>query len=130
MAKSPEKPPFSIVSGEIIRVPPPRPLGTHGTRLWDAIQAEYLMQDRGGIEILAQCCAALDRAEALAEIIARDGNVIYSRTGVPRNHPAIRDELAARALVCRLLERLGLNVETIKPPGRPPQPSGWTPDVR
>jgi hypothetical protein len=78
MAKSPEKPPFSIVSGETIRVPPPRPLGTHGTRLWDAIQAEYLIQDRGGIEILAQCCAALDRAEALAEIIVRDGHVIYS----------------------------------------------------
>src|SRR5262249_21209165 len=67
---------------------------------------------------------------SLAEQIARDGNVIYSRNGVPRSHPAIRDELAARAFVCRILERLGLNVETIKPPGRPPTPSGWSPDVR
>jgi hypothetical protein len=90
---------------------------------------EYRIEDRGGIEILAQCCASLDRAENLAEAIARDGDVVRSRNGVPKSHPAIRDELAARAFVCRALERLGLNLETIKPQGRPPRPFGWTPQA-
>ena len=124
------KPPFSIVPGETTRISPPRPLGSHGTALWDRVQREYAIADTGGIEILAQLCAALDRAETLAEAIARDGAVIHTRAGVPRAHPAIREELAARAFICRALERLGLNIETIKPPGRPPQPSGWAPDMR
>src|SRR5262249_2685976 len=118
MPKPPEKPPFAIVSGEAARVsPPPRPLGTHGSRLWETVQVEYRIEDRGGIEILAQCCASLDRAEDLAAAIARDGSVVYSRAGAPKTHPAVKDELACRAFVTRSLERLGLNVESIKQPG-------------
>ena len=88
-----------------------------------------MIHDTGGIELLAQACQALDRAENLAEAIARDGDVIHTRTGVPKTHPAVKDELACRAFVVKTLERLGLNVETIKPMGRPPKPFGWKPDV-
>jgi hypothetical protein len=41
--------------------------------LWDEIQAAYGITDRGGVELLAQACAACDRAEALAAAIATDG---------------------------------------------------------
>jgi len=129
MPKTPEKPPFSIVAGETTAVSPPRALGPHGTALWNRVQAEYRITDCGGLELLCQACQALDRAESLAEAIARDGNVIYSRTGVPRSHPAVKDELACRAFVVKTLERLGLNVEAIKSPGRPPQQMGWRPNV-
>jgi len=91
--------------------------------------AEYRIQDRGGIELLAQACQSLDRAEALRDAIDRDGNTIYTPSGMPKSHPAIKDELACRAFVVRTLERLGLNIETIKPPGRPPRPFGWSPGV-
>jgi hypothetical protein len=91
--------------------------------------SRYRIDDCGGIELLAQACQALDRAEALAETIARDGDVIHSRTGVPRTHPAVRDELQLRAFIVKTLEKLGLNVETIKPIGRPPNPTGWRPDL-
>jgi len=132
MAKSPEKPPFSVVSALPAQVPdPPRPLGPHGAALWRRTQAEYAIRDVGGIELLAQSCAAEDTAESLAEAIARDGHVIHTRTGIPRAHPALRDELAARAFVVRTLEKLGISVEAVKPPGRPPGGGlGWTPDVR
>ena len=76
--------------------------------------------DRGGVELLAQACAALDRAEVLAAAIATDGAIFYTRTGVPRSHLAVKDELACQAFVVRTLERLGLNVEAVKPVGRPP----------
>jgi hypothetical protein len=107
------------------QISPPRPLGVHGAELWAAVQSEYNITDRGGIELLAQACAALDRAEALAAAIAKDGSVVYSRAGAPKAHPAAKDELANRAFVARTIERLGLNVEAIKSPGRPAQPFGW-----
>jgi hypothetical protein len=129
MPKTPEKPPLSVVSDATVGISPPRKLGPHGQRLWDRVQAEYGIRDTGGLELLAQACAALDRAEALAEAIARDGDVIYSRAGAPRSHPAVKDELACRAFVTRTLERLGLNIEPVKSPGRPPTPFGWAPRV-
>ena len=127
MPKTPPKPALSLVSSETtIAASPPRDLGRHGHELWNAIQTEYAIIDRGGIELLAQACAAADRAEALAEAIERDGSVVYSESGAPRSHPAIKDELNARALVVRTLERLGVTVERVKPVGRPPGKYGWT----
>lgn len=95
--------------------------------LWNSIMREYAITDRGGLELLAQACATVDRVEALREAIDRDGEVVATRTG-PKAHPALRDEIAARSFVVRTLERLGLNVETVKPgPGRPTRPPGWSP---
>ena len=129
MAKTPGKPPFSIVSGETTQVSPPRPLGPHGRGLWDRIQREFNIRDVGGIELLAQACQELDTAEALAAGIAADGHVVRTRTGVPKTHPAVKDELAARAFVVRTLEKLGVTTEPIKSPGRPPSGGlGWIPE--
>lgn len=128
MPKTPEKPPFSIVSGETVGITPPRKLGPHGLGLWNAVQAEYQVTDRGGIELLAQVCAAEDRVEALREQIDADGEVVRTRSG-PRAHPALRDEIALRAFIVRTIEKLGLNVETLKPgPGHPLRGGlGWKP---
>jgi hypothetical protein len=126
----PKSPPFSIVPSESAGLPPPRPLGAHGLALWNRVQAEYGIRDTGGVEILAQLCASLDRAESLREAVDRDGAVVYSaRGGAPRVHPAVKDELACRAFINRSLERLGLNIESIKAgPGRPAMSMGWTGD--
>ena len=52
----------------------------------------------------------------------RDGEVITTRQGV-RDHPGLRHELASRAFVVRTLQKLGLDVEPLRPaPGRPPGP--------
>jgi len=64
----------------------------------------------------------------LAEAIARDGAVVYSRTGVPKSHPAVKDELAARALVIRTLERLGITTEAIRPTPCPIDATGGVPE--
>jgi hypothetical protein len=125
MAKTRSNPKLSIVSPGANGIAPPRPLDVHGMALWDRVMAAYRIEDEGGIELLAQACAALDRAEALAEAIAQDGAVIRSKSGGPKSHPACRDELACRAFVTRTLERLGLNVEAVKSPGRPTRPHGW-----
>jgi hypothetical protein len=115
MTKSAGTSPLTLIHPAPIGISPPRALGAHGTALWNRVQAEYRIEDIGGIELLTQACQALDRAEALAAAIARDGEVIHTRTGVPKTHPAVKDELACRAFVVRTIERLGLNVEAIKP---------------
>jgi hypothetical protein len=126
MAKTTDRPPpLTVVDATTTGTPPPRKLGRHGLALWNDIMAEYLIQDRGGIELLAQACGAQDRLEALREAIDRDGPTVRTRNG-PRAHPALRDELACRAFIVRTLERLGLNVEAIKPVGHPTRPLGWT----
>jgi hypothetical protein len=67
---TPKKPPLSVVGPASTdqRPPstapkPPRKLGEHGARLWRSVTSEYPVEDIGGIELLAQACAALDRAE-------------------------------------------------------------------
>lgn len=64
-----------------------------------------------------------DRAEDLAAQIERDG-AIGRINGVPKSHPALRDEVAARSFVTRTLARLGVvgerELETERrKPGRP-----------
>jgi P27 family predicted phage terminase small subunit len=120
------KPRLTVVGSATTGIAPPRKLGKHGQNLWNRVQSEYRIADAGGIELLAQACAALDRAEALAARINADGEVVHSRGGLPKVHPAVKDELACRAFVARMLERLGLNIEAVKPVGRPPVALGWT----
>jgi hypothetical protein len=105
---------------------PHRKLGKAGTALWGRVQSEYRIEDAGGSELLLQACSALDRAEALAERIAVDGETFRTRLGVPKSHPAIKDELAARAFVVRTLERLGITSENVKPVGRPGAVTSWS----
>jgi hypothetical protein len=123
-----KKPPLTVVEPGATSphlAQPPRKLGHVGMALWNDVMAEYRLADRGGIEILTQVCAAADRAEALSECIAEDGETIRTKTGI-KAHPALREELACRAFICRGLERLGLNIEAVKAPGRPGR-LGWTP---
>jgi hypothetical protein len=122
MTRTVERPPLTIVDPAASDISPLTKLGPPGLNLWNSIMSEYRIEDPGGLELLRQACATLDRAESLAGAIARDGDVVYTRTGVPKSHPAVKDELACRALVIRTLERLGVTTEAVRPtPGRPPR---------
>ena len=126
MAKNPE---LTVMASRSSIITPPRKLGKHGLTLWREIHAEYRVDDYAGIELLMQACTTLDRAEALAACVARDGETLRTKTGL-RIHPAVREELAARAFICRTLERLGITTEAIKSPGRPGGFSNnWTGDT-
>jgi hypothetical protein len=113
------KPSLKVVdSSTFTGTPPPRKLGEHGLSLWKTIMTEYDIGDTGGIEILYQICATLDRAEAQREVIDEDGETTVIK-GITRAHPLLREELANRAFITRNLQRLGLNIEAVKPVGRP-----------
>jgi hypothetical protein len=97
---------------------PPRNLGQIGLELWRKVQGEYHIIDAGGVELLAQACAALDRAESLREQIDRDGEIVRMK-GVLKDHPGLKHELANRAFITRAIARLGLDVEPVRAVGRP-----------
>jgi hypothetical protein len=101
-------------------ISPPRELGRHGLNLWNSIMAAYRIEEVGGIELLMLACGTLDRVESLAEEITRDGPVYRDGESPPKAHPALKDELAGRALVAKLLERLGVcHSDHDTPAGRP-----------
>lgn len=97
---------------------PPANLGQHGAALWKTVLSEYDLPDCGGQEMLRQACAALDRAESCADHIREHGEMIATRTGA-RENPLLKHELSSRAFVVRTLHRLGLDVEPVRPMGRP-----------
>ena len=117
------KPPLTVVDPAATGIPPPRKLQRHGTELWRSVMADYQIEDSASRELLCQACAALDRAESLAERIEAEGEVVHGRQG-PRPHPALKPELAMRTFIVRTLERLGL-FDVAKPMGRPSRMPAW-----
>jgi len=114
MARKLQKPSLTVVAGSASTMPKPPPtLGEPGAALWRSIMKEYAIVDSGGLAILEQACALRDRVAEWVAIIAADGPVIRTKQGL-KDHPLVRHELAARALICRLLSRLGLDVEPLK----------------
>jgi hypothetical protein len=94
-------------------------MSRHGEHLWRTIMSEYQIEDAGGIEMLLSACQQLDRAESCREINDKDGELIRNKKIGAKEHPLLRHELAARSFVVRSLQRLGLDVQPIKPMGRP-----------
>jgi hypothetical protein len=125
MANRRENTPFQILSNPAFSgFNPPRPLGEPGLNLWTRITGGYDISDAGGRELLLLACEATDRAVALRAIIDAEGMIVRTRTGL-KDHPLLRHELANRALVSKLLVRLGLDMEASPTPphttpGRPP----------
>lgn len=126
MARNRDKPPLTLVGPDVTSRQPPRSLGQYGLRLWQTVLGAYAIDDVGGIELLCLACQALDRAERCRESIDEQGEALITR-GCLRANPLLCDELANRAFVVRTLDRLGINTEAIKPPGKPSSPVGWRP---
>ncbi len=114
-----KKPKLTVVAPTIADPgQPPSSLGEAGANLWRSVMSEYDITDAGGMTLLVQACAAMDRIAEYSDIIAHDGPVIATKHG-PKEHPLLKMELASRSFVVRTLARLGLNMEPLKGIGRP-----------
>ena len=58
-------------------------------------------------------------------ILLSPTRALYTKSG-PKLHPAVREEASLRVAIAKNLERLGLNLEPIKPQGGQPRSTGWT----
>ena len=72
------------------------------------------------LKILEGACRSWDRAEEARSILARDGVVQTDRFGQKKPHPGVQIERDSRAMFCRCLRELALDVEEAPEPGRPP----------
>ncbi len=57
------KPPLTMIGHAGTGREPLIVLGERGRALWDSLRREFVIADAAGIELLAQACAAADRAE-------------------------------------------------------------------
>ncbi len=121
-----KKPNFTLV-GSAATGTPPRQLRQPGASLWAAVLDQYDIADAGGVETLMQICEAADRVEEIGRQISEEGLTIRTKSG-PKEHPLLKIELGLRSFITRNLQRLGINVEPLKSPGRPGRPVGWKPD--
>ena len=115
-----KKPRLNLVQpGTDQALSPPASLGEVAAGLWQSIMHEYGIHDAPGLSMLREICFATDRAERCRQQIEIDGALIETKTGQLKDHPLLRHELANRAFAVRALARLGLDVEPLKPIGRP-----------
>ena len=115
------KPKLSVILSppEPVSPPPPDGLDATGAALWSELVGTYEWDDPAAYRALLEACFAIQRAERCRKLIDEQGEVAKTKAGL-KSHPLLRDEVAARALGCRLLARLGTDLEPIRAIGRPP----------
>jgi hypothetical protein len=79
---------------------------SRGAKLKQSILTEYGIDDPANIELLEHICAAVDRLDAVAERISRDGMMVKGQRG-QRPHPLLKVEATLRGFVVRSLAKLG-----------------------
>jgi P27 family predicted phage terminase small subunit len=102
------------------RITPPPGLGDRSREWWARLQAEYAISDSGGLAVLDLAAQAHSRMDEARTILDRDGITVESGRGGLRPHPAVVIERDARIAVVACLRQLGLDLEPVKPIGRPP----------
>lgn len=104
----------------------PTHLQRHGRELWRRIQAEYDVNDAGGLALLTTAAECLDRMRAAQKAISEDGEVVKDRYGQAKVHPACGLEKDARVGLLAALKQLNLDLEPLRDrPGRPADGFGW-----
>jgi hypothetical protein len=89
---------------------PPAGLSRLSRRLWNGIQAGYMIKDPAGLAVLEQTLRALDRAEAARLVVNRQGCTLVDRYHQARIHPAAAVERDARAQFFAGLKLLRVDV--------------------
>jgi hypothetical protein len=88
-------------------VSPPGDLGPNGKKLWGDITRDYALETSAEMQMLFEICVMADRAANLRKRIDKEGEVLkLSEAGLPRDHPCLKHELAARAFIVRSLANL------------------------
>lgn len=96
----------------------PRGLSTRSRRFWNTITAEWSL-DVQYLELLRQCCQAMDRVDEARTVLEREGLTVVDRYGQTKPHPCVNVERDARIAVARLIRELNLSESAEEP--RPPR---------
>ena len=86
---------------------------------WNKINAEWELGNTD-LLVLESALEAFDRMRQAQRILKKAGLTTKDRFGQVKPHPGIGVERDSRAAWLRAIKQLGLDLEPVKPPGRPP----------
>jgi len=93
---------------------------TKETQLWyDEMVGEYAFESHH-LRLLQLACEAFDRAAAAQAVIDTEGIVYLDRFGAPHPRPEVKIKENATAQFASICKQLGLDLEEVRPVGRPP----------
>jgi hypothetical protein len=107
---------------------PPSGLSGHASDVWRNVTKGRTLSD-AQLELLRQALFSLDRADAAAQRIMEEGDVVLDRYGTPKMHPAVDIEARHRGLYARLMNQLNID-GVAKQIGRPGSASGASAKAR
>jgi phage terminase small subunit len=99
---------------------PPVTLSPDAQTWWRQLCDEHDITDAGGILLLNTTLEAWDRMKEAQGVLAREGLTLPDRFGHLKPHPCSVIERDARSAVYAGMRALALDLEPIKPLGRPP----------
>lgn len=100
----------------------PRGSQTAGKRLWESVQAAYVLDERETV-LLTEACRTVDLCVELHAAVRRDGVLVDGPQGL-RAHPAVVEARQQRVTLARLLAALRLPEDATGTAGHRPQKRG------
>ena len=88
---------------------PPPGLSARARRLWADVLADHELAP-AEMELLRSACEVLDRADAAAVVVKREGVTVLDRYGSPKAHPAADIETRSRSLFAALIRQLDVKL--------------------
>lgn len=92
----------------------PTHLKTDGMTLYEAVQADYGIDDGAGLTLLATAAESLDRLREAQAQIDEHGQLILDRFGQLKANPACGIERDARRDLMAALKALNLDLEPLR----------------
>lgn len=99
---------------------PPEGLSARSAGLWERVLDQYELS-AAELELLAEACRSLDRADQLRAVVDLEGVTTTDRWGGKKLHPAHDGEQRARRDYASFMRQLGVRVPPPSP-GRGPDP--------
>ena len=97
---------------------PPEHCSAMALALYHRIMATYDVRDTDGRVALHTLIRSFDRAEAARAQVEREGATVVGQAGVPKAHPLLAIERAARAAMLAALKTLDIKLPPSTPRGR------------
>lgn len=90
---------------------PPKHLTGETRKMWDRLQADYVLDDAAAMSLLQAACEAFQRAQEARALIDKEGAVLKDRFGQLKAHPAAAIERDSRGQMISALRALRLAPE-------------------
>jgi phage terminase small subunit len=103
-----------------IKIKYPANLKKAGRKFYRKVQTEFVFEDHHDVERLAQAAACLDEIATAEAVLEKEGRFFTTKSGIVREHPALKAIRDFRTLFVRIVRELGLDLE----PAQPPKPPG------